>query len=57
MAAFMHWWTRYRYGFNTMPVGCAWSSSYKEDDNVYEMYINEWMPLFMAYSEWFNNKR
>ena len=56
MAAFMHWWIRYVYGFNTMPVGCTWSnahpSSYKEDDNAYEMYINEWMPLFMAYSEW-----
>lgn len=61
IAAFLHWWTRFQYGFNTMPVGSGWCGSYpscyKEDDECYEDYIRDWMPLFIAYSQWCSEQR
>lgn len=61
IAAFLHLWFRYEYGFQNMPVGCAWASSspsvYTEEDESFERYFKKWLPLFKAYSEWCYNRR
>jgi len=61
IAAFMHWWFRYEYGFQTMPVGCSWTCSkpttYLDDDKYYESYIKKYMPLFDAYTKWQISRR
>jgi len=59
--AFFHWWIRYQYGFQTMPVGSAWTcgnpTTYKEHDDCYEYYIKKYMPLFIEFGKWMNKQR
>ena len=61
IAAFLHWWMRYEYGIQNHTVGIAWGSNYpttyKDDDECFNNYIKEYMPVFEAYSEWCYNRR
>ena len=61
IAAFLHWWFRYQYGFQNMPIGSCWASehpsSYTEDDESYERYVKKYMPLYKAYSKWCEQQR
>ena len=61
IAAFLHWWVRYQYGFQGYPVGMCWSnnhpSSYTVDDECFNDYVEKYMPVFKAYSDWCYNQR
>ena len=61
IAVFLHWWFRYKYGFQNMPCGSAWSSNvpsvYNENDELFNDYINKYQPVLKAYSDWFVNQR
>jgi hypothetical protein len=50
MAAFLHRWWNYDYGFTTTPVGNGWYGEVEMDS--FNKYIQHWMPVFKAYTEW-----
>ena len=56
IAAFLHWWVRYEYGFQNYPAGMCWSSdhptSYDVDDECFNEYIEKYKPVFKAYTDW-----
>lgn len=54
--AFMSLWTNHALGISTYPVGSAWCN-YHGDRKLFDEYMNEWMPLFMAFKEWANKQR
>ena len=61
IAVFLHWWFRYKYGFQNMPCGSAWSSeyptAYTQCNELYNDYINKYQPVLKAYSDWCENQR
>lgn len=50
IAAFLHRWWNYDYGFKTTPVGSGWYGEVGEES--FNKYIQHWMPVFNAYTEW-----
>jgi hypothetical protein len=61
IAVFLHWWFRYEYGFQTQPVGCGWSCDhptlYDSEDELYDSYINKYMPVIEAFYDWCYRQR
>ena len=54
--AFMSFWTHHTLGIRTYPVGASWCS-FNGDQESFDHYMDEWMPLFMAFKEWANKQR
>jgi hypothetical protein len=54
--AFMSLWTNHALGIVTYPVGSAWSTRHVSMV-CFEKYLDEWMPLFMAFKEWADKQR
>lgn len=56
ICAFIQMWFRYRYGWQDMPVGCAWTRStptvYTEEDALFSEYIKQFQPVFIAFQNW-----
>lgn len=61
IAVFLHWWFRYEYGYQDMPIGCGWSNDYptpyNEYDECYNNYIEKYRPVIEAYYDWCYRQR
>ena len=54
--AFMSLWTYNTLGITTYPAGASWCS-FNGDQDSFNHYIGEWLPLFIAFEEWENKQR
>ena len=54
--AFMSLWANQHLGIHTYPVGAAWCN-YQGDRESFDAYIQEWKPVFTAYSDWYYKQR
>ena len=54
--AFMSLWTNHVLGISTYPVGSAWCN-YHGDMESFDKYMDEWMPLLVAFKDWANKQR
>lgn len=54
--AFMSLWTNHVLGISTYPEGSAWCN-YHGDRESFDKYMDEWMPLLVAFKDWANKQR
>ena len=54
--AFMSLWTFHKLGIITYPVGGSWCT-YQGSGESFNVYMDEWKPVFNAFMEWVNKQR
>jgi len=55
IAAFLHYWFHNKTGYFTCPIGASWF--HECDEESYNAYISQYMPVISAYEDWSERQR